>query len=450
MQAKGKRIVGLKAIAVYFNTSERTIYRWEKKYNLPLYRVAGAKGTTVFIYVSEAEDWLKTKDSSKYGFHILQKKTWPLIAVTGPLLIISISIFLFITKGGKSHIFNKIPNPITSTISGNIASIRDAKGKELWTIIVNDYPIDIMLWSQRKYLDFLDIDKDKVNEVIAPVYDPVTDKHSIKLFDADGSILWENFVSNDLNFGGVRLESNFSAGLSRFAKLNNGDIRVVTKWTHKARFLSLITSCNCEGELLNKYAHTGHICCLNVRDLDNDGNDEILFSGTNNLLKGEGVLGVLNLLHFQGVCPPYRIEPEYMHLDSDLEKYLPDDPIKGDHVIYLRFKKISQFQPHQRTYAFAYIHDIEDEIIHIQLFPWEFKAQGQYCGFEYVFTNKFELIYAMPDSLMQKYYPQMVKDSIGKIPLLEATGLVSKNVMYWKENGWIPVVKTNMNSVSQK
>jgi len=40
---------------------------------------------------------------------------------------------------------------------------------------------------------------------------------------------------------------------------------------------------------------------MEVFDLDSDGTDEILFGGTNNLLGGEGITGVLNLDDFREV-----------------------------------------------------------------------------------------------------------------------------------------------------
>jgi len=56
--ANGDRLDSWKAIAAYLNRDERTVRRWEKALGLPVRRVAGGKGTSVFAYVTELDAWL--------------------------------------------------------------------------------------------------------------------------------------------------------------------------------------------------------------------------------------------------------------------------------------------------------------------------------------------------------------------------------------------------------
>jgi len=445
MVNKGQRIVGIKAIADYLNTSERSVYRWGKELGLPLRRVSGAKGSSVFVYVSELEVWLKTKDASTIGREALKKKAWVVTAVL-VLLIASFTAVFFITKNLYNR-QNKIsPYPITSSISGSLVSIKNDRGDDIWSYIASDLPYDAESWQTRKLVDFFDIDKDGANEVVTPVYDPVNDKFCLTLFDNEGSLLWQRSITNQQTFAGLHLKTHFVTCRCLFAKNSAGEISIVSYWRHKARFLAFITRHDCEGNLLNKYIHCGHIGGLKVYDLDSDGTDEILLGGTNNLLNEEAVLCVLNLEDFGGVCPPYRVEPEYKHLDFRLRVYVPDNPERGRQIAYLRFKKIDRFKPYQRTHSFAHIHDIDEESIHVQLFPWELPVQEQTGGFEYVFTKMFDLKYVIPESHLVKFYPEIFKDAEEKILLNEIIDLFSENVFRWDGSGWIPIRATRPKS----
>ena len=65
MNHDSKRLIGIKAIADYLNTSERNIYRWEKELNLPLRRMAGSSGRTVFASIKDLEKWLEYRSNAQ-------------------------------------------------------------------------------------------------------------------------------------------------------------------------------------------------------------------------------------------------------------------------------------------------------------------------------------------------------------------------------------------------
>jgi hypothetical protein len=304
MEKEGGRIVGIKAIADYLDASERSVYRWEKELGLPLHRVSGSAGSSVYVYIDELEEWLKKRESAEKAL-VQSKKSRVLfvfILTAAPLIIV---VVLFFLKSGQILFKFEIPNPVTSTVRDNMVIVKDAKGKDVWTYITYFEKVDIETWWRRQSLDFQDIDKDGTNEVACRVYKPVEDKFWLTLFDNDGTVVWEKSITNQQTYNGLHLKSHFIPISIKFAKQKDGQIFIVTYWRHKVRFLSFITSHDLEGNLIHKYIHTGHLGSLEVFDLDLDGTDEILFGGTNNLLSGEGILGVLDLSDFRGVCPPY-------------------------------------------------------------------------------------------------------------------------------------------------
>ena len=441
MEKEGRRIVGIKAIADYLDASERSVYRWEKELGLPLHRVSGSAGSSVYVYISELDEWLKKRESADRALIKQKKRQILFIFPVAAILLIAASAIYFILKSRQILSGSGVPDPITSTVSGNMVFVRDARGKDIWAFVTYFEKLDPLQWWQRKTIDFLDIDGDGANEVASRVYDPVREKFFLTLFDNDGTVLWKKAVTNEQTYDGLHLKVNFMPGCIQFAERKDGQIVIVSYWRHKARFLSFIVSHDLKGNLVRKYIHTGHLRSLEIHDLDHDGTDEILFAGTNNLLGGEGVLGVLNLSDFRGVAPPYAIEPEYSHLTYRLGQYIPDNPEPGNQTLYLRFKRMSHFAKKQHTYIFANIHDIEENLVHIQLFPFDVEYQKQLCCFEYIFDKNFHLVNIIPDSLMLKLYPDIAQSSGSQLPLSKVTKSYSKSILRWGKGGWVPVAQ---------
>lgn len=441
MGKEGKRIIGIKAIADYLDASERTVFRWEKELGLPLQRVAGTRGSSVFIYVVDLEEWLKNRNQTDKAFTKFSKNHTIFIASVVIVFLIVITALVFFLQIRFSPKKKELLNPISSSIIDNMVFVKDVQGKNIWSYITYNTAVEPEIWWERKSIDFLDVDGDGANEVISREFDPVKKDFFLTMFDNDGAILWKKTVNNQQTYCGIHLRSNFIPGCTRFTRQNDGQIFVITNWSHEARFLSLITSHNLNGELVHNYVHTGHLRSLEIYDLDNDGSDEILFTGTNNLLNGEGVLGVLNLSDFRGVCPPYQVEPDYKHMEFRLRIYVPDNPEIGNQRLYIRFKRSSLFEEQQKTYIFAQLHDIDGDLIHVQLFPWDLQYQNYSCYFEYVFNKNFDFIYVIPDSAMLKAYPEMLIESENNIPISEAVSAFEEVILSWKNGNWVPLLK---------
>lgn len=440
MEKEGQRILGIKAIAGYLDASERTVYRWEKELGLPLHRVSGTAGSTVYVYVGELEEWLKKKKSADKTLLIPKKnRALATILVSVAILIIMASAY-FILKSQNILPKGDIPNPITSTISGNMVFVKDADGNVIRTFFTFDRRLEPQEWWLRKNIDYFDIDGDGANEVVCREYNSREDKFYVTLFNNDGTLLWKRSATNEQTYNGLLLRSNFRPGWTHFARQKDGQIPVISYWRHKTRFLSFILSFDLQGEPLQRYTHSGLLESFEICDLDRDGTDEILFAGTNNLLKGEGVVGVLNLSNFRGVCPPYRVEPEYSHMDW-LKMYVPDNPEPGNQLLYLRFKRNPYFEEKQHTYTFAKIHDVEEDLIHVRLYPFDLGHDDRTCCFEYIFNRNFDFLHVIPDSLMHKYYPEIAESAKEDIPLREVTEAYAQSILRWENGDWVQVAR---------
>lgn len=445
MSAKNARLVGIKTIADYLDTSERNVYRWEKKFGLPLRRVAGSKGYSVYVYISELEEWLQQRESSSSSGkkNIRKIASWGALIILALIIIVVITVFIVNSRYERTlkslEASKNLPNPMFSSFEGNVVFIKNQDGENIWSYEDSDNKISSKDLYKSSCIDFLDIDKDGANEVIARKYDSSEDRYYLTLFDNDKTVLWQTHITNQQMFNGLSLESDFCPLDIKFAHLRDKSCSIVTHWQHRGRFLSLISSHNSKGELLGKYIHVGHLSRLKIHDLDGDGNEEILFSGTNNLLNGEGVLGVLDLNGFKGVSPPYQVEPEYNHLAHDLHIYVPDNPEKGNQRAYLRFKRTHHLEELQGVHIFAELDNIDGEVIHVQVNSWFSESLSQLFGLLYVLDNQFKLKYVFANSPMKKCYPDLLEGGKIEIGLDELSSICSKSLFRWGNGGWIPV-----------
>lgn len=64
-QNGSERLDSWKAIAAYLNRDERTVRRWGRDLGLPVRRVPGGRGTSVFAYAAEIDAWLNAARPSE-------------------------------------------------------------------------------------------------------------------------------------------------------------------------------------------------------------------------------------------------------------------------------------------------------------------------------------------------------------------------------------------------
>src|SRR6266481_1459360 len=55
-----RRLDSWKEIGAFFNRDERTVRRWEKERSLPVHRMPGKAGGSVYAFTDELSQWLKT------------------------------------------------------------------------------------------------------------------------------------------------------------------------------------------------------------------------------------------------------------------------------------------------------------------------------------------------------------------------------------------------------
>lgn len=433
---------GLKAVADYLDTSPRNVYRWEKEIGLPLRRLGGSKGRRVYALKSELDEWLEKRESLRPPTRAKAVKPilWGLAAAAGIIvIIIAVIILVLINLPGKGKTDNPTKYaPFAADFSGRKILISNKEGELLWSFTAAKQDSDEFIRKNYSFADFLDIDDDGLNEVVGGTYYPGDDKYFITLFDNDGSIIWERNIRTEVSYDKVKIGKNYRLGNVLFGVGRSGEIYVISLWVHIERFLSIIACHDIRGNLLYKYAHTGHTSQVKLHDLDGDGVDEIIVGATNNLLSGESVIYVLPLTGFHGVSPPYRVEPEYAHLEYRLRMYVPDDPDPGNQILYLRFGKTEYLRKYLTPYIFSFVKDFGDDVINIEISYWATARESVGYGFLYVVDGSFRLRYAIANAVLVKLYPDFLEEKAIDISLEELVRIYSDNIQRWEGGRWVP------------
>jgi TolB-like protein/Tfp pilus assembly protein PilF len=111
-ERKGRRLDSWKAIAQYLDRDVRSVQRWEQERGLPVHRVPGEKGGTVFAYEDELDRWLTGRDTPSAAASAVPETErsqpgisasappsqvwhWSLIALVIAMLVLVATLFVF-------------------------------------------------------------------------------------------------------------------------------------------------------------------------------------------------------------------------------------------------------------------------------------------------------------------------------------------------------------------
>ncbi|MBI4265743.1 MAG: hypothetical protein HY657_15315 [Acidobacteria bacterium] len=120
------RLDSWKAIAVYLHRDERTVRRWERQLGLPIRRVPGGRGTSVFAYTSEIEAWLKATPPPASPPRVM-RPAWRVPTVVLGCGLLAVGVVWRVVADSTAY---APPVRVEVTASGLVA--RDAVDAEQW------------------------------------------------------------------------------------------------------------------------------------------------------------------------------------------------------------------------------------------------------------------------------------------------------------------------------
>ena len=442
-QNRSHRLDGVKAIADYLDISVRNVYRW-KKIGLPLHHVAGHKGSRVFAFAEELDTWMSKKKDSVADKKF--KRRFLILAIVLFLTVFMASSYLIFGLNqnhvSRSSLANDI-DPTMAVLKDNLVLIKNAGGEILWSCLASRDEFNDYMRKKYRLADFKDLDSDGLNEVIGCRFDPHNQDYYLALFDTNGIQKWEKTIDvTEAVFSGLGLHTKYRPINIRFYETTDGSIEILSLWNHQIRFPSVVVAFDLSGNQLRQYLNVGQSNSLDVIDFDEDGNKEIIITGTNNLLAGEGYICILSAEDFEGMSPPYTIEPEYMEERNRLSLYLPDNPVVGNQIAYIRFKRLDYSVEYERAYQLCNYNNHSDNITYISFFPWNHKKNGNLMevGFQCLFHNDFSLKYIFPNAELLEAFNDGILEKESGVSLDNVIEAYSKSIYRWQKDGtWVPV-----------
>jgi len=248
-----------KEISDYLKIRVRTAQRWEKDLTLPVHRVSGSPGTYVYAYKEELDTWLEERDKLEKKYERAQSKKSTLI---NKKIIAIISIF-FIILVSLTILFSPF-NPFN--------------GKHF----AAQFKIDDVLFTLHT--------ADHIHE-------------SVMCFNHRGALQWAEKPGRNIKFGNHMISPDFDVRFVKPIDLDaDGSLEIVIISAHKLFFPSRVQILNPAGKLIGDYWNSGHISCVQYKDLDNDGIKEIILGGTNNGYQ-RACMVVLDIRKISGSSP---------------------------------------------------------------------------------------------------------------------------------------------------
>ncbi len=326
-----------KEIASYLDCDIRTCYRWEKKYDLPVYRVDEESKSRVYAYRDELDNWLRSRNhrnsslarakSPKLKIQIRLSFLLPLVIVGGVI------IYFQFLKGPIS------PVPADFRIQNSYLIILNEEGKELWRY---DTGLEDLV-SQLEYRDRFQVKRrslDETGRINLPqimMKDIDNDNHKEVLFctrtisqlgegrffcfNHKGKILWDFKSGRELKYGEKIYAQDYRIyGFEAIDLNDDGKLEIAVIAYQYPNFPTQLAILNPDGEIIGEYWNSGQLKDLVSIDLEEDGRMDLIIAGMNNEY-ARPCLIVFDALSIGGSSPQMKSFYKCENLEPGTEKY---------------------------------------------------------------------------------------------------------------------------------
>lgn len=288
-----RRLDSWKEVAEYLGRDVRTATRWEAQ-GMPLHRVPGRKGSSVFALTNEIDDWLAGKSPDAIAPPTASRRVWPQV-VLASAGVVALSTAALVWLGGATE-RDPVPLRVSATPSG--VSIVDSSGAGR---VIHTFGPALGVLVQRAPARVLDLNADGEPEILVAVsfYDDRATRairHGELLsLSTAGGVRWRFAFDDVITFGdrtqrGPWALSDWQEGPSSTRKTAVA-AHDFTWWG------SLVAILDHEGRRLSTFVNPGWI--ESVLWLDPDRLAAAGFSNPRN----EAVLAILNANDANGQAP---------------------------------------------------------------------------------------------------------------------------------------------------
>ncbi len=293
MDKPNGRLDSWKAIADYLDRDRTTVMRWERTGGLPVRRVQGGAGRSVFAFKDELDRWLAG------GGVASADRTPPVAGAPRPRLwrwAAAGVVALGVAMGGALWWWRDVSPVAAATLIGEEIVATDAAGRQLWRYRLAHVDGNIV---PARWL-IADIDGDDRPELLAAVHFM---RHSgggygtVMVFEGNGQLRWQRSLDDRYTFSGEEYAPAWfpedilvyrTAGVTRIAVAQH----------HHTWWPGVVVTYDTDGQAIDRFVNTGWIRRLNITA---DGR-YLLAGGISNSYDG-AALAVLDAAHPGGTSP---------------------------------------------------------------------------------------------------------------------------------------------------
>ncbi|MCJ7579340.1 MAG: hypothetical protein MUP98_02270 [Candidatus Aminicenantes bacterium] len=450
-----KRLDGWKEISDHLSRDVRTCQRWERELGLPVYRVnQESNRSKVFSYTTELDDWfsltLKNNNEERKGIRTNKRIIPVLLMIVVVAVFFGIFSFVFNKSDRPLSFSHKGPNPVRWDIKGSQIVVYNVYDKIFWTKeIHNSTPqenyyvfeqspseTDSMInkLNNRNKIVLEDIDNDSKNEVLIYFNHEDPNERCFSLIDTNGQEMWTKNIDFNQEYKEGRIVNNYRISKLAFEDVDkDGKKEVLVLWSHVRRFPSIFLIYDLNGKELFRYAHTGILQFFILNSIKEEER-YIFFGGTNNLLGGDAILGVLDCLDLKsGIGPPYEIPKDLRDQEWRIGKYVPLEPERASQKIYIRFKQneVSRLHGVQWMSVLEVKAGMNEIMVHVNC------GLEPICSLYYVFDPNFKLKYVFPGADFGRLYKNLYEEGKVKLELVDFLKKCEEDVLFWDGIDWI-------------
>jgi hypothetical protein len=443
------RLDSWKEIAVFLKCNIRTCQRWEKKLQLPVYRIDNKSDRSkVFAYKTELDRWLKSRTETnppQLQRYRHSRMFWYISIGLIVFLIIFYGKFWIKPKKTSKILLDKYEaNPVQFVLKGSHVVFLNEFGGFLWEKNINnpgnlfqfyagqeDEPSEDRTKPRTNAIAFCDIDEDGRNEIAAFIYNQDPQERYLALFDDDGKTLWQKTFEFNQEYEEGKVLNDYYVRELDFQDINgDGDKEIVALWNHFKRFPSALCFYGTNGHELLSYVHTGQLTFF--KTYGEADKKRIYLGGTNNLLDNDGVLVVLNGQRCQsGIGPPYSIASDLEGIHEDLKGYIPIRPKRAAQELYIRFRR------NEVTRA---MDTIWLNVRNIWADKNEIMVAVNYaksCPVYFHFDPDFNLRYVKESSNFARAFEAARREGKVRIPLVDFLRTCGDGISFWDGKDWV-------------
>lgn len=289
--ANRKRLASWKEIAAYLGCDARTAVRWEKDSGLPVNRMGGKKGRSVFAYVDDIDEWLACGRPSETVDQTVIEQRARLIGRRA-LFVAGISLALIVTL--VSLAVSAAQRGALTRVQLDSAVVRsfDDGDRLLWSSVLTSWKVaDDPTLPRPTLANFAPGTKSVlvgVNE-LANTAEGSPVGGELVAFSDRGRVLWRYSASDDLQFGTRHYTAPWELGTWTFSDGPQPLLAVAVH--HLSWWPSILSVVDGGGRVIGKFVNSGWIQYVAVL---NSGAHPLLLAGGISNSRDAGILAVLD------------------------------------------------------------------------------------------------------------------------------------------------------------